>query len=36
MLIDMGYNQGWRVGQHPRFVTDLTGDGKADLVGLLR
>ncbi|HEY4089430.1 MAG TPA: alkaline phosphatase family protein [Bryobacteraceae bacterium] len=27
------YNQGWRVDQHPRFVTDLTGDGKADIVG---
>jgi len=26
-------NQGWRVDQHPRFVVDLTGDGKADLVG---
>jgi len=26
-------NQGWRVDQHPRFVVDLTGDGKADIVG---
>ena len=25
--------QGWRVDQHPRFVVDLTGDGKADIVG---
>ena len=30
---DLGYNQGWRVDQHPRFVVDLTGDGKADIVG---
>ena len=29
----MGYNQGWRVDQHPRFVVDITGDGKADIVG---
>ncbi|NOU10303.1 MAG: hypothetical protein HOO98_09840, partial [Nitrospira sp.] len=28
-----GVKQGWRVEQHPRFVVDLTGDGKADLVG---
>ncbi|MDC8448124.1 MAG: VCBS repeat-containing protein, partial [Nitrospira sp.] len=27
------YSKGWRVDQHPRFVVDLTGDGKADLVG---
>ncbi|MDR4468235.1 MAG: carboxypeptidase regulatory-like domain-containing protein [Nitrospira sp.] len=26
-------NQGWRVDQHPRFLVDLTGDGKADIVG---
>jgi hypothetical protein len=30
---DLGYNQGWRVDQHPRFVVDITGDGKADIVG---
>jgi hypothetical protein len=27
------YNQGWRVGEHPRQLVDLTGDGKADIVG---
>lgn len=27
------YDQGWRVDQHPRFVVDLTGDGKGDIVG---
>jgi hypothetical protein len=28
-----GYNQGWRVDQHPRLVIDLNGDGVADLIG---
>ena len=27
------YNQSWRVDQHPRFLADLTGDGRADIVG---
>ncbi len=29
-----GYHQGWRVDRHPRFVADLTGDGRGDIVGL--
>ena len=29
-----GYNDGWRVDLHPRFVTDVNGDGRADVVGL--
>ena len=33
VVADLGYDQGWRVDQHPRFVVDITGDGKADLVG---
>src|SRR5215469_13580010 len=33
VVADLGYNQGWRVDQHPRFVVDVTGNGKADLVG---
>jgi len=33
VVSDLGYNQGWRVDQHPRYVADITGDGKADLVG---
>jgi hypothetical protein len=33
-LADFGYNQGWRVGEHQRFVADLTGNGCADLIGL--
>lgn len=31
-----GYNNdagAWRVGHHPRFVTDITGDGRVDIVG---
>ncbi|MEU7280111.1 VCBS repeat-containing protein, partial [Streptomyces sp. NPDC045431] len=23
----------WRVGHHPRFVADITGDGRVDIVG---
>ena len=30
---DFGYNQGWRVDRHPRLLADLTGDGRADIVG---
>ena len=28
-----GYSNGWRVDRHPRFVADVTGDGRADVVG---
>ena len=28
----LGYNQGWRIAKHPRFLADLTGDGRADIV----
>ncbi|MFD8232977.1 FG-GAP-like repeat-containing protein [Streptomyces sp. NPDC059696] len=31
-----GYNDdagAWRVDRHPRFVTDITGDGRVDIVG---
>jgi hypothetical protein len=30
---DFGTAQGWRVDQHPRAVADVTGDGRADIVG---
>jgi hypothetical protein len=31
---NFGYDAGgWRVDQHPRFLADLTGDGRADIVG---
>ncbi len=34
VVADFGYNAGgWRVEKHPRFVADLTGDGRADIVG---
>src|SRR5215510_14305431 len=33
VLEDFGYDQGWRVERHPRFLADLTGDGRADIVG---
>jgi hypothetical protein len=31
---DFGYDAGgWRVFKHPRFLADLTGDGRADIIG---
>jgi hypothetical protein len=34
VLEDLGFEAGgWRVEKHPRFLADLTGDGRADLVG---
>ena len=33
VLNDLGYNQGWRIDRHPRFVLDIDGDGRADLIG---
>jgi len=34
VLADFGYQAGgWRVDRHPRFVADLTGDGRADIIG---
>ncbi len=34
MLADLGFEAGgWRVEKHPRFLADITGDGKADIVG---
>jgi phospholipase C len=33
VIADMGVQQGWQVDLHPRFVADITGDGKADIVG---
>ncbi|KAF8877740.1 hypothetical protein CPB84DRAFT_1794703 [Gymnopilus junonius] len=28
------WNENWRVDRHPRFVVDITGDGRADIVGI--
>ena len=34
VITNFGYNAGgWRVDQHPRFLADTTGDGRADIVG---
>ncbi len=34
VVANFGYNAGgWRVDRHPRFLADLTGDGRADIVG---
>jgi hypothetical protein len=33
VLNDFGVQQGWRVDKHPRYVVDLTGDGRADIIG---
>ena len=34
VVTNFGYNAGgWRVERHPRFLADLTGDGRADIVG---
>ena len=35
LVVDnFGYDAGgWRVDQHPRFLADITGDGRADIVG---
>ncbi|MEX5299835.1 VCBS repeat-containing protein [Kocuria sp. CPCC 205292] len=32
-LDSFGVQQGWRVGQHPRELADVNGDGRADIVG---
>ncbi|MFI7494142.1 FG-GAP repeat domain-containing protein [Kocuria sp. M4R2S49] len=32
-LDSFGVQQGWRVGQHPRELADVNGDGNADIVG---
>ena len=34
VLADFGFDAGgWRVDKHPRFLADVTGDGRADIVG---
>jgi hypothetical protein len=34
VINDFGFNQGWRLLATPRFVADVTGDGRADIVGV--
>jgi hypothetical protein len=33
VLNNFGFNHGWRVEKHPRFVVDINGDNHADIVG---
>jgi hypothetical protein len=33
-VYNFGYLQGWRIGVHPRWVDDITGDGRPDVVGI--
>jgi hypothetical protein len=33
VLADYGMDSGWRVDAHPRFLADVNGDGKQDIVG---
>lgn len=33
VIPSFGYATGWRVERHPRFVADVTGGGRADIVG---
>ena len=33
VVSEFGYNQGWRLESHPRFLADINGDGKQDIVG---
>ena len=34
VLGSFGYEAGgWRVDKHPRFLADMTGDGRKDIVG---
>ena len=33
VLAEFGVDQGWQVDKHPRYATDLTGDGRSNLVG---
>jgi photosystem II stability/assembly factor-like uncharacterized protein len=33
VIPDLGYDSGWRVAKHPRFLADLTGHGQASIVG---
>jgi hypothetical protein len=32
VLADFGYDQAWRIGKNPRFLADMSGDGKQDIV----
>ena len=33
LAADFGYDQGWRVDKHLRYLADVNGDGRKDIVG---
>lgn len=33
VIADLGFNQGWRIDHHPRFLADVNGDRRMDVVG---
>jgi len=33
VLAEFGWDRGWRIGTHPRYVVDVNNDRKADIVG---
>ncbi|MGA7802239.1 MAG: alkaline phosphatase family protein, partial [Gammaproteobacteria bacterium] len=33
IIPNLGFNQGWRVEDHPRFLANVFGDGRSDIVG---
>ena len=33
VLCGFNFHTGWMVERHPRFLADLTGDGRADIIG---
>lgn len=33
VIVDFGFDQGWRTARHPRMVGDIDGDEQADIVG---
>jgi hypothetical protein len=33
LIAELGYNQSWRTEKHLRFLADINGDGKQDIVG---
>jgi hypothetical protein len=32
-VTDFAFNSGWRILDNPRVLADITGDGRADIVG---
>jgi hypothetical protein len=32
VIADFGFDQAWRIANHPRFIADINGDGRRDVV----